>query len=186
MIAAREIWPDRIRPLKRAEYDRLVDSGLLADARVELLLGSLITRSPQGARHAEVVSRLAERLIRELPAHVLTRVQSPLALTDDSEPEPDIAVVHRDDYTASHPTTAVLVIEVADTTLLKDRGIKAALYATAGVAEYWLVNLNDGLLEVHRHPAAGRYAQAESVTGSSIAAPEAFPTLRISPSELLR
>lgn len=102
MLAAREIWPDRIRPLKRVEYDRLVESGLLEESRVELLLGSLIAMSPQGPRHAEVVSRLAERLVRDLPPHVLTRVQSPLALSDESEPEPDLAVVPRADYGTAH------------------------------------------------------------------------------------
>lgn len=179
MLAQREVWPDRIRPLRRVEYDALVTSGLLADARVELLLGALVNGSPQGPLHADVVQRLAERLIRELPAGASTRVQSPLALSDDSEPEPDIAVVPAADYSAAHPHRALLVIEVADTTLQKDRGIKTALYATAGIDEYWLVNLTERVVEVHRRPSAGRYDEVDRVDVSGLLAPVAFPSLRV-------
>jgi Uma2 family endonuclease len=127
VLAQRDVWPDRIRPLKRVEFDSLVESGLLADARVELLLGALVDLSPQGPLHADVVRRLAGRLTRELSAGVQTRVQSPLALSEDSEPGPDVAVVPAADYSRAHPNSALLVIEVADTSLQKDRGIKTAL-----------------------------------------------------------
>ena len=179
MLAQREVWPDRIRPLRRVEYESLVESGLLADDRVELLLGALVNVSPQGPLHADVVQRLAERLIRALPAEVSTRVQSPLALSDNSEPEPDIAVVPAADYSESHPQRALLVIEVADTSLQKDRGIKTALYAAAGIDEFWLVNLTERVVEVHRHPTAGRYAEVERVDVSGHVTPVAFPALRI-------
>lgn len=185
MIAAREIWPDRIRPLKRVEYDRLVESGLLQESRTELLLGALIDMTPQGPLHADVIRRLAERLIRELPAEVQTRVQSPLALSDDSEPEPDLAVVRAADYRSSHPTTALLVIEVAETSVLKDRGIKTALYATAGIPEYWLVNLAEGIVELHRRPEVGRYAEVERLDRAAVVTSEVCPAIRIPASEIL-
>ena len=165
--------------------ESLVESGLLDDTRVELLLGTLVDMSPQGPLHADVVRRLAARLIRQLPEQVHTRAHSPLALSDDSEPEPDIAVVLPGDYSQAHPQTALLIIEVADSSLLKDRGVKAALYATAGIPELWLVNLTDKTVEVHRRPTAGRYADVERIDRSGSLSPAAFPTLQISVGELL-
>ena len=185
MLAQREVWPDRIRPLRRIEYESLVEQGLLADSRVELLLGALVDVTPQGPLHANVVRRLAERLTRELISDVHTRVQSPLALSDDSEPEPDIAVVPGGDYDTAHPSQALLVIEVADTSLHKDRGIKTALYATAGVPELWLVNLAEKIVEVHRQPSAGRYADIRRIGKDGCLEPAAFPTLKILLSEIL-
>jgi Uma2 family endonuclease len=179
MLAPSAVWPDRIRPLKRVEYDRLVESGLLDESRVELLLGVLIDRSPQGPRHAQTVNRLAERFIRELPGHVHTRVQSPLAVSDDSEPEPDLAVVPAAYYAVAHPRAALLIVEVAETSVVKDRSIKTALYARAGVPELWLVNLPENVIEVHRHPSAGRYADVHTVASDGVLQPEAFPSLRI-------
>lgn len=185
VLAQREVWPDRIRPLRRIEYESLVERGLLADSRVELILGALVDVSPQGPLHADVVRRLTARLVRELAGDVQTRVQSPLALTDDSEPEPDIAVVPAGDYSKAHPDRALLVIEVADTSLQKDRGIKTALYATAGVPEFWLVNLTDKIVEVHRNPSAGRYGDVERVDAGGWLVPIAFPTIKISAAEIL-
>lgn len=179
MLAQEEVWPDRIRPLKRVEFDSLVESGLLADSRVELLLGVLVEVSPQGPLHADVVQRLAERLIRELPVEFCTRVQSPLSLSEDSEPEPDLAVVPAGDYSRSHPQHALLVVEVADTSLQKDRGVKAAIYAAAGIDEFWLVNLTEKVVEVHRRPAAGGYGEAKRVDISGQLDLMAFPALRI-------
>ena len=185
MLAQRDVLPDRIRPLRRIEYESLVERGLLADSRVELLLGALIEMTPQGPLHADVVSRLVERLVRQLPDNVRTRVQSPLALSDDSEPEPDIAVVPAGDYGAAHPSRALLAIEVADASLPKDRGIKTALYATAGIPEFWLVNLRDKIVEVHRQPSSGRYADIRPVGTDGQLEAQAFPGLKIPVSEIL-
>jgi Uma2 family endonuclease len=179
VVTARAITPDRIRPLRRVEYESLVERGLFEDAHVELLLGSLVETTPQGPLHADVVRRLAERLIRELPGTVQTRTHSPLVVSDDSVPEPDIAVVTADDYRAKHPTSALIVIEVAETSLLKDRGIKAALYATAGIPEFWLVNLTECIVEVHRRPVAGRYEDVVRIGRDGRLTPEAFPVVRI-------
>lgn len=185
VLAQRDVWPDRIRPLRRAEYDSLVARGLLDDTRVELLHGTLVEMSPQGPLHADIVSRLFERLVRLLPGHVRTRAHSPLALSDDSEPEPDIAVVTSDDYRHAHPQQALLVIEVADSSLRKDRGVKAALYATAGVAELWVVDLNDRSVEVYREPIDGFYASIVRVDMNGSLIPSAFPAIAIPVAELL-
>ncbi|MBI4265309.1 MAG: Uma2 family endonuclease [Acidobacteria bacterium] len=185
MLAQQQVVPDRIRPLRRIEYETLVDCGLFEDARVELLCGALVEMSPQGPLHANVVSRLSERLIRALPDTVRTRVQSPLALSEDSEPEPDIAVVPVGDYDRAHPSRAILVIEVAESSLQKDRGVKTALYAMAGVPEFWLVNLADRVVEVHRRPSAGRYADVMQVDVAGHLEPNAFPALTIPVGEIL-
>jgi Uma2 family endonuclease len=110
---------------------------------------------------------------------VHTRVQSPLALSDDSEPEPDMAVVPAGDYDTVHPNRALLIIEVADTSLQKDRGIKTALYATAGIPEFWLVNHAERIVEVHRRPSAGRYADIQRIAGEGQLEPVWFPGLKI-------
>jgi Uma2 family endonuclease len=185
VLAQRHVWPDRIRPLRRVEYDTLVAAGLLEDCRVELLSGTLVAMTPQGPLHAEVVRRLANRLIRDLTEIVQVRVQSPLAVSDDSEPGPDLAVVQAADYRTAHPSTALLVIEVADTSLHKDRGIKAALYATVGVPEFWLVNLADRNVEIYRRPVAGRYEDVLRVDASGTLISVSLPTLRILCREIL-
>lgn len=185
MLAQRDVWPERIRPLRRVEFEALVDRGLLADSRVELLLGSLVDMTPQGPLHADVVQRLGEIFIRSLPTDVRVRIQMPLALADDSEPEPDIAVVPSGDYRSAHPTRALLVAEVAETSLQKDRGIKTALYATAAVPELWIVNLTEKVVEVHRHPEQGRYADTQRVDRQGVVAPERFPQVQIRVGDLL-
>jgi Uma2 family endonuclease len=185
VLAQRLVWPDRIRPLRRVQYEALVEQGLFDDSRVELLFGSLVDVSPQGPLHAAIIARLTRRLAQQLPSTMQLRVQSPLALSDDSEPEPDIAVVPEADYTSSHPTRAVFVIEVAETSLQKDRVVKAGLYATAGVDEYWLVNLSDKEVEVNRQPRGGRYEQVDVLRPSVELSPHAFPAVRFTVGELV-
>jgi Uma2 family endonuclease len=185
VLAQHDVWPDRIRPLRRVEYESLVDRGLLDDSRVELLFGALVDMTPQGPLHADVVAKLSARLVRVLPDSVEIRVQSPLALSDDSEPEPDIAVVAAGDYRSAHPARALLVVEVAHTSLPKDRGVKAALYAAAGVPEFWLVNLPERVVEVHRRPAAGRYAEVQRIEARGHLVPAGFPLVRVPVADLL-
>jgi Uma2 family endonuclease len=142
------------RRWRRAEYDRLVELGIFAGERLELLDGLLAVREPQGSSHAATVGQIGEALRSAFGAGWHARLQAPLALDDDSEPEPDVAVVageHRD-YVGGHPTTAALVVEVADSSLGLDRRLKVGLYARAGLPEYWIVNLVEGVLEVHREP----------------------------------
>lgn len=145
----------RTRRWTRLEYERLVEAGILRPAeRLELLGGELIVAEPQGTRHAAVVALIAEVLRRSLGPAWHVRVQAPLALDTDSEPEPDVAVVpgRPRDYLGTHPSRPALLVEVAESSLALDRGAKASLYARAGVADYWLVDLVDEVLAVHRQP----------------------------------
>jgi Uma2 family endonuclease len=144
----------KTRRWQRREYERLVDLGIFVGERLELLAGLLVVREPQGSPHAAIVGQIGHVLRAAFGAGWHVRLQAPLALDDDSEPEPDAAVVagtYRD-YVERHPTTAALVVEVADTSLRLDRRVKGGLYARARLPEYWIVDLVDGALEVHRDP----------------------------------
>jgi len=139
----------------REEYYKMVEAGVLRpDERVELIGGRIIAMSPQNSPHFTAVC-LVEDVLRTAfgPGHVV-RVQGPLDVSPSSQPEPDIAVVqgHARDYSRAHPTTALLVVEVSESTLAFDRGEKASLYASAGIPEYWVVNLVDRQVEVYRDP----------------------------------
>jgi Uma2 family endonuclease len=142
----------------RAEYERMAETGVLRpDERVELLDGEiLLVMTPQNSPHAAVIGKTEDVLRQTFGRGIWVRTQMPLILDPDSEPEPDLAVVpgSPSDYVQEHPRTALLVVEVADTTLEKDRGRKAATYARAGIPEYWIVNLVDHCLEVYRDPIA--------------------------------
>ena len=145
-----------VRRWTRQEYERMVEAGVFQPGeRMELVDGEVLKMTPQGSVHATAV-RLTEDILRVVfsPGHDV-RVQMPLALDPSSEPEPDVAVVlgSSRSYRDAHPTSALLVVEVADTTLLYDREQKGSLYARAGVAEYWIVNLLDWCVEVYREPA---------------------------------
>jgi Uma2 family endonuclease len=149
--------PVRTKHWTRVEYERLVDLGAFRPGeRLELVGGALVVREPQGGPHATAVG-LAEDALREaFGAGWTVRAQSPIALDEDSEPEPDIAVVPgtRRDYRRGHPSHPVLILEVADSSLPLDQREKASLYARARIADYWIVNLIDNVLEVYRDPVA--------------------------------
>lgn len=136
-------------------YFGLVAKGALTpDDRVELLEGVVVAVSPQGPPHAGVTHLAAEALRQAIGDRAAVRIQSPLVLRPRSVPEPDIAVVageHRQ-YVRAHPTTALLVVEVADSSLPQDRITKARIYARAGIPELWVVNLRDDVVEVYRRP----------------------------------
>jgi Uma2 family endonuclease len=146
--------PTRTRRWRRVEYDRLVELGMFDGERLELLDGRLVVREPQKSPHAATVAQGAEVLRVAFGAGWHVRVQAPVALDDDSEPEPDVAVVAGvpRDYVTAHPSTPALVVEVADSSLRLDRRFKSHLYARAGLPEYWIVNLIDRVIEVHRVP----------------------------------
>jgi Uma2 family endonuclease len=164
----------QVRRWTRQEYDRMTEAGVLTpNDRVELIGGEILTVTPQKSPHATAVSLANEALRRVLAADVHLRIQLPLAIGDDSEPEPDIAVVSGSirDYRNAHPESALLVIEVSDSTLAFDRQVKGSLYARAGVPEYWIVNLVESVVETYREPVqnpAARfgwsYARCDCVT----------------------
>ena len=139
----------------REEYDRLVAAGAFHPmARLQLVQGEIVEMAPQSAGHATAIRRLQKTLETVFVDGYDVRPQLPLALSDESEPEPDLAVVEGslEDFRHQHPARAILIVEIADSTLNFDRGRKRAIYAAAGVPEYWILNLIDGVLEVYREP----------------------------------
>jgi Uma2 family endonuclease len=179
MLDASLLLPLRPRPLKRAEYDHLVALGAFEDERVELLHGVLVDMSPNDPRHASPIDRLNAILTPALVGKGTVRVQLPLVAHDESEPEPDLAVVPLGDYRSEHPAVALLVIEVALSSLNKDRNVKAPLYAASGFGEYWIVNVADEVIEVYRSAEKGGYARLSRHSAPDTLRPEAFPDLAV-------
>jgi Uma2 family endonuclease len=188
-------YPVRTRRWTRAQYERLADLGVFGeDEPLELIGGQLIVAEPKGNPHAVAVGLASEALREAFGSGWAVRVQDPVALDDESEPEPDVAVVagsHRD-YLSGHPARPVLVVEVAESSLQLDREHKGSLYARAGLADYWIVNLVDQQVEIYRVPgpdAAAAYGwRYQSVTildASASISPLAAPTTRITTSDLL-
>jgi Uma2 family endonuclease len=139
----------------REEYDRLVSAGMFhPDERLELIEGEILQQSPQGSVHATAVTLVENALRKVFGTNYVVRVQMPLALEADSEPEADVAIVVGSprDYRHEHPHTAELIVEVADSTLAYDRERKMKIYAHAGIPEYWILNLLDHQLEIYRQP----------------------------------
>ena len=153
------IAPDplvRQRGLTRRQWDLLVDAGELGDEHVELVEGMIVEMAPQGDQHSFLTTELNHRLTRQVTDPWRVRVQMPLAATDASEPEPDLAVVRPSGI--SHPTTAALVVEIAVTSQRMDLVRKPAVYAAAGVQQYWVVDLRAQVVVVHTEPVDGGYA----------------------------
>ena len=163
----------------RAEYDRAVAAGFFGpDDRLELIDELLLTTTPQGSRHAAIVDQAGDVLRAVFGAGFRVRLQCPLAAGDDSEPEPDLAVVpgRARDYLDAHPTSALLVVEVADDSLRRDRGIKQRLYARHGIPEYWVIALPDSRLEIHRDPTPDGYRTLLIRGAGETIAPLAHPS----------
>ena len=182
-------YPVGTRRWTRAEYDRLIEVGILQPGDpVELLGGELMVAEPQGSRHYTSVGLVEDALRAAFGTGWVIRSQGPVALDDESEPEPDVAVVPgtRRDYSGEHPARPVLVVEVSDSSLSLDRERKGSLYARAGLDDYWIVNLVDRMLEIYREPVADRsviygwrYA-SRIVLGRDVSAtPLAAPTASI-------
>lgn len=187
--------PIQTRRWRRIEYERLVDQGVFQPGEhVELVAGQLVVREPQGTSHMTAI-RMAEDVLRRVfGAGWEVRTQAPVALDDESEPEPDIVVApgHVRDYRYEHPSRPALLVEVADTSLAFDREHKASLYARARVPDYWIINLVERVLEVHREPveAAGTpygwaYRLVRSVDATHRLSPLAVPHATILVADLL-
>ena len=174
----------RPQRLSRAEYDHLVELGELDDQRVELIRGRVVEMSPQGPPHSWAVNQLHTLFAAALKGQAMVWIQSPLAISEDSEPEPDVAILEPGDYKHQHPTTALLVIEVANSSLTKDRQDKASLYAEAGIPEYWIVNVVEEYVEVYLHPEAGTYKTVETRKGNDVLRPTKLPMLEIAVSDI--
>jgi Uma2 family endonuclease len=144
-------------------YGRIVSSGALDDQRVELLDGEIVDMSPNSPRHAAVIVRLTELLGG---GAAMLRVQLPLQVASDSVPEPDIALVTERLSTDRHPTSALLVVEVAVSSLALDRGRKAELYGQAGVPAYWVADVPGECVELYSDLLpSGRYGAVRAYRG---------------------
>ena len=152
--------------------------------RTELIRGIVIEKMSKSPLHCTILRQLSELLRAALPANFVLFQQDPLTLAD-SEPEPDIAVVRGTvrDFFSHHPTTAALVIEIAVTSATEDRAL-AALYAEAGVEEYWIVLPRERQIEVHRQPGDGTYAERTVIEGDAILACASVPGVRLALREL--
>ena len=161
---------------------------------MELIGGHLIVSEPQGSYHASRIGATGDVLRAALPPGWLVRVQMPVALDDESEPEPDLALVPGAwaDYDRGHPARPALVIEVAEASLAFDREDKGSLYARGGIGDYWIVNLVDGVLEVYRDPAPDasaphgwRYRAVERLEAGAAVSLAALPAVHLAVADLL-
>jgi Uma2 family endonuclease len=171
-------------------YYKMAEAGILTRAhRVELIDGEIIDLNAIGSPHAALTNRLVRCFARAAADGVtLVSVQNPLRLDAFNEPEPDLLLLRprADDYRASHPSAAdvLLLIEVADSSLAYDRGRKLALYAQFGVPEVWIVDLAGAAIEVCRQPKDGVYVSQERRT-SGMLAPGLVPGVAIDVAALL-
>jgi len=171
------------------EYDRMAEAGILAEERVELIEGEIIQMAPIGLRHAACVTELTNHLVLRLAGRGVISPQNPLRLPGDNVPQPDIVVLRppMDQYRhrRPQPADALLVVEVSDTTYRYDREIKLPLYARAGVAEAWILNLPAEAVEVYRAPGRSGYRHAAIHRPGASGAPEAFPDIRLTVDDIL-
>ncbi len=157
---------------------------MLVGEPIELLRGRLVTVVPQGTRHGHLVAWLGRELTLALGRGYMVRQQLPFAATDDSEPEPDIAVTRDEPDRRSHPSTALLVIEVADSSLDRDREDKAPIYAQADVPEYWIVDVKTATVEVRTHPTPGGYLRVARFARGDVLRPTQLAGIEIAIADL--
>jgi Uma2 family endonuclease len=177
------------------EYRRMVEAGILdPDERVELIEGEILMMAPQTAGHFDALNLAARALADCFGDGYCVWMQGPLELGKASQPKPDVAVVpgDLDDYQNAHPTNALLVVEASDISLTYNRELKASMYAKAGIPEYWIQNLVDGVLEIRRGPIPLRleaygwgYSSRRLLHKGQTIAPLAVPDAEISVDELL-
>jgi Uma2 family endonuclease len=165
-----------------ADYHHMIASGLLDERRVELLRGEIVDRLPEGEPHAYFSTEAGEYLAETLGKQAAIRPAKPITLPNNSEPEPDIAIVQRlgREYLGHHPYPENIfwLIEYSDSSLDKDLELKSKIYAEANILEYWVVNLKKGCLIVFRDPQDGEYGSKITLTDGTIC-PVAFPTIEI-------
>lgn len=180
-----------VRLLTVEDYHRMAEAGIFhPEERVELLAGQVIQMAAKGTAHSVANTRTRRSIENRLGTRALVRVQEPMQLDDYSEPEPDIAIVlpRPLEYADHHPmaTEVLLIIEIADSSLRLDCGVKAIAYAKSGIADYWVLNVNDRKLHVFRSPDTEGY-QSELVLGEAMdIVPLAFPDCVISVREMLQ
>ena len=183
------------RKWRRVEYERLVEAEFLgSEDRIELLGGHMIVKEPQQSPHATAIQLVHGALTMAFGSGWSVRPQMPVALDDESAPEPDVCVVPGDprDYRDAHPAQPVLIVEVALSRLRFDREDKGSLYARAQIADYWIVNIPARRLEVYRQPVPDdtavfgwRFGQALTLGAEARVSPLAAPAAAINVADLL-
>ncbi|WP_420456319.1 Uma2 family endonuclease [Rubrivirga sp.] len=174
----------------RERYDQAVEAGVFGpDDKVELIEGQIVPKMPQNTPHSVATSLTAAALRTAFGTDFYAQEEKPIALSDRSEPEPDVAVVrggpraYLDDHPG--PDAILLIVEVADTSLVKDQVRMARLYAQAGVAEYWIINLHERVLEVHRDPVGGTYGTKTTLGAEGVVSPVHAPDASVAVADLL-
>lgn len=171
------------------EYYWMARVGILGeDDRVQLIDGEIVEMPPIGPEHAGTVSQFSEGFTTRYTDAAQVRVQNPIRLDEYNEPEPDVALVRRraDFYRLAHPSPAdvFLVVEVADTTLAADRGVKMPLYARFGIPEAWLIDVRHQVVLVYREPTSDGYRVVATARPGERIAPLAFPDREIEVADL--
>ena len=185
-----------LRRFTVSEYHRMIEAGILYEGeRGELINGVIIQHMPQRRKHSAVISQMTELFYPPIIAkEARLRIQLPITLNDNTEPEPDLALVKRraDGYLESHPSPGdvLLLIEVSDTTLEYDQEIKLPRYAASGIPDVWIVNLVDNRIEVYRHPltlpdGTAVYQIRTNMRKGEALTPHALPSLKIAVDEVL-
>jgi Uma2 family endonuclease len=175
MSAHTESWP-RPHRLTVDDYYRMAEAGVLSpDDRTELIEGQIVDMAPIGSVHADVVMLLTQRLFGVVGNSAGVRTQLPVRLSTHSEPQPDVALVKAKPggYRRAHPSPSevLLFIEVSDSTLRYDLNVKARLYATHGIPEYWVVDLVGNRVVRHLRPSGTHYAERTEVTAGALGLP---------------
>ena len=188
-----------VLPLRRFsidEYHKMIEAGILSEGeRAELIDGVIVQMCAQKSKHSAVISRFTTLLYPPvIERKALLRVQLPITLNDDTEPEPDLVLVkYREDaYVESHPGPGdvLLLIEVSDTTLGMDKLVKLPRYAASGIPEVWIVNLVDDIIEVYREPlelpdGTATYQRRTDFVKGDVLTPQAISALKIAVDEML-
>ncbi|MGD1864662.1 MAG: Uma2 family endonuclease [Phormidesmis sp.] len=171
------------------EYHQMIASGVLDDRRVELIRGEIVEMAPEGKPHADFSTKAGNYLARLLGERAEIRPAKPITLPDQSEPEPDVAIVQcfDEEYLDHHPYPENIfwVIEYSESTLKKDLGLKAEVYAESGIPEYWVVNLKDRSVIVFKDILNSRYTSETTYRGGNIQ-PSAFPDVLVSIDRLVK
>src|SRR3989449_2214245 len=177
------------RRFTRAEYYRMAEVGILGeDDRIELIRGEIVEMSPIGRRHRAYVGNLNQLLAVRLAGHAFVWMQNPIVLAEDTEPQPDIAVIRcrpvpykeREAWAED----VLLLIEVADSSLAYDRSTKLRLYAEAGIPEYWIVDCDAETVEIHRDAGPQGYRDVNRIAGSTTLTLGVFPDVSLTTAEI--
>jgi Uma2 family endonuclease len=180
------VIPEGIRPLRRVEYEKLAALGAFEDEKIELLRGVLVPKMTINPPHSATIDRLTRLLVLALSDRATVRVQNPFAALDDSEPEPDFLIVPRGDYDTEHPQRAELVVEVSESSLARDRGLKLGIYAENGAPEYWVVDLVHERIEVYTEPSKKGYGKVRNYGRGESIRPVRFPDVEVRVDDVLK